>query len=525
MEATKTLGKYTLVRHLATGGMAEIWLAEQAGPGGFAKELVIKQILPHLAKDDNFTRMFLDEARLAAQLTHPKIGQIYELGQIGDQYFIAMEFIDGVDLADLIVLAENKNQKIPLNLCAKIVMDLLEALDYAHDFTSRDGMPLNLVHRDVTPHNVIVSNDGIVKLVDFGVAKAKANRAKTQTGAVKGKFAYMAPEQIQNSELDRRVDIFAAGVVFFELITGVKPFGDELAAISSIMSEFVPQPRDHRADVPDELAAVLARAMAKSAADRYQDAHDMLRDIEAWLRAEGSYVGDRELSGWIRDLQGLPTSRPTGAVSNSSPRTPSMEAGSTGTPMPGPISTPAPGAHTPVGGTDASQLTSKGSSSRQGTQVEEAPVASGKSGVVAAEEPAETTSSSSNAGLVVLFFLLVLTAVGIGGAVFYFVVITGEPDEVVVEKPVEVEEKGSAKSGIPKGFRHPDGKLVFLLSRGERLVVYFEGQRVGTTPVETSLRPGTYTIELESEKAKGKRKEHEFEVDDEGFQTTIRLKM
>ncbi len=341
MEATKTLGKYTLVRHLATGGMAEIWLAEQAGPGGFAKELVIKQILPHLAKDDQFTRMFLDEARLAAQLSHPKIAQIYELGKFDEQYFIAMEFIDGVDLSDVIEMAAAKGRPIPFNIVTKIVMDVLEALDYAHDYTGRDGEPFNLVHRDVTPHNVIVSNDGIVKLVDFGVAKARANQSKTQTGAVKGKFAYMAPEQIQNQELDRRADIFAAGVLLYELLTAEKPFGEDLAAVSNILSQDAPDPRAVRGDTPEELARVCQRAMAKDRQARYGDAHDMLRDLESWLRSDGEYVGDRQLSAWIREMQGLPTVRNTGAVSPNR-STPVETKAPDATPTPGPLNTPLP---------------------------------------------------------------------------------------------------------------------------------------------------------------------------------------
>lgn len=297
----QTLGKYRLVRHLATGGMAEIYLAEQAGPEGFAKEIVIKRILPHLAKDAQFTDMFLDEARLASNLNHPNIGQILELGQHGTHYFIAMEFIDGASLDELI----EGDSGVPPDVAARIIADTLQALDFAHESKDRDGRPLNIVHRDVTPSNVMVSIDGIVKLVDFGVAKAAKKNHKTQTGAVKGKFAYMAPEQIETSDIDRRADIFAIGIVFYELLTGVKPFGEELAAVSRILHEDPKDPREIRAEIPDPYVQIIRRALRKSPQERYPTAHTMLLDIETALRMRNSYVGPREISYVIRKFRGL----------------------------------------------------------------------------------------------------------------------------------------------------------------------------------------------------------------------------
>lgn len=298
------LGKYHLKRHLATGGMAEIYLAEQVGPEGFAKDIVIKRILPHLARDKTFTAMFLDEARLAANLNHPNIGQIYELGETDGNYYIAMEFIDGASLEQLIAGPE----RVPADVAARIVADVLQALDFAHESRDRSGKPLGIVHRDVTPSNVMVSVDGIVKLVDFGVAKAAKKGHKTQTGAVKGKFAYMAPEQVESQDIDHRADIFAIGIVFYELLTGQRPFGEELAAVSRILHEEATPPTEVDDSIPEPFSRVVMRALQKDPDDRYPTAHTMLLDVETALRIENSYAGPREIARVIRAHRGVPNS-------------------------------------------------------------------------------------------------------------------------------------------------------------------------------------------------------------------------
>ena len=297
-----TFGKFFLYEKLAIGGMAEIFLARLHGDGGFEKLVCIKRILPHLAKDQQFTDMFLDEARLASALNHPNIGQIVELGQHGKNYFIAMEFIDGASLHELI----EARHAVPVDVAARVIADTLLALDFAHESTDRSGKPLNIVHRDVTPSNIMVSVDGIVKLVDFGVAKAAKKSHQTQTGAVKGKFAYMAPEQIETADVDRRADIFAIGIVFYELITGKKPFGEELAAVSRILHEEPQDPRALRPDCPEPVSRIVMRALRKKPEQRYPTAHTMLLDIETALRMRNSYVGPREISYVVRGFRGLP---------------------------------------------------------------------------------------------------------------------------------------------------------------------------------------------------------------------------
>ena len=204
-------GHFTLGKRLARGGMAEVFLARQRGPEGFDRKVAVKRILPHLAETADFVRMFLSEARLAARLSHPNIVHIYELGQVGGDYFIAMEYVDGVHAGQLIEHA--RTEPIWPELIARIGADAAGALAYAHRLTDADGRPLQLVHRDVSPQNIMVSSDGIVKLVDFGIAKAASKAEETRPGVVKGKYAYMSPEQTVGRALDGRSDVFSLGVV------------------------------------------------------------------------------------------------------------------------------------------------------------------------------------------------------------------------------------------------------------------------------------------------------------------------
>lgn len=298
------LGRYRLERKIAMGGMAEIWLAKQDGPAGFEKELVIKRILPHLADDEKFVGMFLDEARLAAQLTHPNIAQIFDLGEIDGSYFIAMEFIDGYDLSDIVERAVELGRAVPPAIAARIIVDACQALDYAHNFTGKDGVAIQLVHRDVSPQNILVARSGVVKLVDFGVAKAATSQHKTQTGAVKGKLSYMSPEQISGKPLDGRSDLFALGIVLYELVTAQRPFGhaSELLAVTAILNEQPPSPRMLVQGVPHELENVIFGALEKDRDKRIPSARDMQLALEAVLRDSGALLSARDIGDYITDL-------------------------------------------------------------------------------------------------------------------------------------------------------------------------------------------------------------------------------
>jgi len=300
------IGKYTLIKKLATGGMAEIFLAQQEGPAGFQKTVVIKRILPHLAEDERFVTMFLNEARLAALLNHPNVVSIYDLGEDRGSYYLAMEYIHGRSLDQILARAEHAGQPVPLEICARIIADACTGLDYAHKFASLDGTPLNLVHRDVSPQNILVTFGGLVKVVDFGVAKAATNVGKTQTGAVKGKYAYMSPEQIAGQHLDGRSDVFALGVVLFELATGRRPFGDQsdLLAVTAILNEAPQIPRQLRPDFPTTLEEILFKSLEKDKTRRYQDAHLLQVDLERFIRAQGKIVSAQEVAGFLGELYG-----------------------------------------------------------------------------------------------------------------------------------------------------------------------------------------------------------------------------
>src|SRR3954465_367291 len=219
-----TFGRYTLLERLAVGGMAEVFRAKIASPHGFEKILVVKRILPHLAADPNFVSMFFDEAKLTAQLTHPKIVQVLDFGEVGGQFFTALEYIDGFDGLGLLRVAAQKRVHIPRALAVFIVSELLEALDYAHNARDMEGRPMQIVHRDISPSNVFLSRRGDVKLGDFGIAHAQERESKTQAGTLKGKYGYMSPEQVTGGGLDGRSDLFAVGIVLAEMAMGKRMY-------------------------------------------------------------------------------------------------------------------------------------------------------------------------------------------------------------------------------------------------------------------------------------------------------------
>ncbi|NTX64652.1 protein kinase [Myxococcus sp. CA051A] len=297
------VGKYQLVRKLASGGMAEVFLAKAAGPMGFEKTLVLKRILPHLAEDPAFVEMFLGEARLAAQLEHPNIVQIFDFGEADGSYFLAMEFIDGPTLRRLVKRAAE--QPLPPMMCAKLVSLAAEGLAFAHDFCDpATGEPLGLIHRDVSPDNILVSRQGAVKVVDFGVAKVAGQGHRTQTGVVKGKVAYMPPEQLRTKPLDRRVDVYALGVVLYELLTGKRPFDatTEASTMQAILFEpFIPVV-ERRPDVPVALQKILDLALAKERDTRYADCRALQADLERYLLSSGESVGAYQLAQFVAKL-------------------------------------------------------------------------------------------------------------------------------------------------------------------------------------------------------------------------------
>ncbi len=297
----KKLGRFELLVLMATGGMAEIYLARQKGIEGFEKFLVVKRILPHLAMEKRFVDMFLDEARLAARLNHPNIVQIFDLGKHGSDYFIAMEYLEGESLGYLIAEANKAGYALPPELAAGIVLEICKALEYAHNLRGVTGKPLEIVHRDVSPHNIIVLFTGGVKLVDFGIAKATSQVHHTRPGTLKGKLSYISPEQCLGGSTDARTDIFSLGVIFWELLAGRRlyKYAAEGAIVRAILDRPVPGIKQTKPGVPEELEAVAMRALSKDPVDRFQSAKEMGDTIQAYLRKVGAAAGTQEIGAFV----------------------------------------------------------------------------------------------------------------------------------------------------------------------------------------------------------------------------------
>src|SRR4051794_10893885 len=278
-------GQYVLLEKIATGGMAEVWKARMRGVEGFQKTVAIKKILPHLSDNQDFIEMFIDEAKLAAQLNHNNIIHIYDLGKIQSSYYIAMEYVDGYDLKTILRRGEDRGQPMQVELALFIASKIASALDYAHRKHDFEGKEMGLVHRDVSPQNVLISEEGDIKLCDFGIAKAASKASHTQAGALKGKLQYMSPEQAWGRHIDKRSDIFALSTVLYEMLTGRKLFtGDnELSILEQVREARVALPSEINDEVTPEVDKIVQKALQKDAAQRYQTAGEMARDLDAVL--------------------------------------------------------------------------------------------------------------------------------------------------------------------------------------------------------------------------------------------------
>ena len=283
MTALGHIGRYELIARLGAGGMGEIFLARAVGSGGFEKQVVIKRILPHLAGDPDFVQRFVDEGKLVVQLRHGCIAQVLDMGEDAGATYIAMEHVDGRDLAELTRLARAGGVATPLPLLVTLLARLLEALDYAHHATDRDGRPMGIIHRDVSPSNVMISKAGEVKLLDFGIARAAERAHVTVSGAIRGKYNYMSPEQAKGGELDARSDLFSVGVVAWELLAGARPFdaSSDLLTLDRVRFHD-PGPLAAAApDLPADVCAVVDKLLQKDPEARYDGAAAALR-ADVW---------------------------------------------------------------------------------------------------------------------------------------------------------------------------------------------------------------------------------------------------
>jgi len=280
-----TFGRYELLKRLAGGGMGEVYLARQRGLDGFSKLLVIKTLLPHLCEDEEFITMFKDEARLTAQLIHPNICQVFEFDQVDSTYYIAMEYLRGDDLRRLFRACEQAGKPLRVPLICRIIADAAAGLDFAHSLRDGEGNPYNIVHRDISPQNILVTFEGGVKVIDFGVAKAAGRAQHTRTGALKGKYSYMSPEQVAGKAIDGRTDIFALGVVLHELLTGRRLFkaDSDVETLERVRRARVPPPSSLNPQLPQSLDGIVLHALAKDPDQRFQTAQELRLALEDWL--------------------------------------------------------------------------------------------------------------------------------------------------------------------------------------------------------------------------------------------------
>jgi serine/threonine protein kinase len=294
------LGRYRLIAELARGGMGNVYLAVAQGPAGFNKLLVVKELKPEFADEENYVAMFLEEARLAARLTHPNIVQTYEVGSDGPRHFMTMEYLDGRSLYRVIRHLSGTGG-LPVGAHLRVIAETLLGLQYAHDLRGYAGESLGIVHRDVSPLNVVVTFDGQAKVLDFGIAKAVDSSVETQAGVLKGRIAYMAPEQACGEKTDRRADVYSAGVMLWEAAAGRRlwPQMSDVEILSQTLREGPPRLRSARPDAPAELEAICARALARDADDRYPSADALRTDLEAHLARRPDAMSMRDVGALV----------------------------------------------------------------------------------------------------------------------------------------------------------------------------------------------------------------------------------
>ncbi|MEO8878578.1 MAG: serine/threonine-protein kinase, partial [Polyangiaceae bacterium] len=301
---TYFLGRYRVVDEIGIGGMASVHLGRMDGPGGFQKWVAIKRIHPHLVEDDSFVQMFLDEARVAARISHPNVATVFELGKHDDSYWIAMEYLHGEPLRELMRRTEEIASVMPPEIACRIIADAAEGLHAAHELTGKNGERLNLVHRDVTPHNLFVSYDGTTKVVDFGIAKFASRMSQTRAGTLKGKLAYMSPEQVHGEQIDRRTDIFALGVVLWELTTGQRLFRMEsdLDTLAKVQECNVPRPSTLVRGYPIDLEKIVMKALSKNRGERFKTAREFSRALQGLLMRRGLFIASDEVAGYVQSI-------------------------------------------------------------------------------------------------------------------------------------------------------------------------------------------------------------------------------
>jgi eukaryotic-like serine/threonine-protein kinase len=298
--------RYRVLKRLASGGMAEVFVAESAGIEGFRKQVAIKRVLPQLSKKEQFIAMFLDEARLSAHLSHSNVVSVFDIGVGDGTYFIVMEYVDGADLKAVMEYTRKLGRPIPVEAAVYVATRICQGLAYAHELKA-EGKPLAIIHRDITPANVLITRYGEVKIVDFGLAKASSQLAESDAGVIKGKFGYLAPETVMEKPVDQRVDVFAVGIILWEMLAGKRLFlGDtDFQTVRLVRDAVIPSlPPINRKVTPD-LDEIVKRSLARDPDARYQTAYDLGRDLTHFLFRFGLPVADDDVAELVRSAMGV----------------------------------------------------------------------------------------------------------------------------------------------------------------------------------------------------------------------------
>ncbi|HVK87930.1 MAG TPA: protein kinase [Kofleriaceae bacterium] len=305
-EVGSTASNYLVLAKLAVGGMAEIFLARGASAAGLQRYVVLKRILRDQANNAEFVAMFLEEARLAAQLQHPNVAQVYDIGKLGDSYFFTMEYVHGETVRSLMYRTTEQQREVPLSVVLSVIAGAAAGLHHAHERVGVDGRPLGIVHRDVSPSNLMISYEGSVKVVDFGVAKAESRAVETRSGTVKGKVSYLSPEQCRGLEVDRRSDLFSLGIVMWEMLVGDRLYrrGSDFEIMTAIVSEEVLPPSHRRRGIPPELDALVLRLLAKKPKDRFQTCDEAVDALEQVAAKIGVQLSANALGRYMREVFG-----------------------------------------------------------------------------------------------------------------------------------------------------------------------------------------------------------------------------